>query len=193
MMKENTSALTSANTVFNSLAKGVCPVCWLGRAFQNELIERLDPEDAAVVCNYHAWAIAASAPAGSAAEIFLAMLRRKGRERSWKEHASCDLCSSIREYECSRLRELATEMRRIRFTQWLEQHGTLCCFHGGSLQSMVSEEHAQIITKVIKNNQQQLQELLDAFASKARSGEHAGGGVLGRAAEFLVAQRGLTR
>jgi len=193
VMKENTSALTSANTVFNSLAKGVCPVCWLGRAFQNELIERLHTEDAEVVCNYHAWAIAAAAPASSAAEVFLSMLRGEGREKSRKEHASCDLCTSIREHEATRLRELATEMRRTRFSQWLERYGTLCSFHGKSLQFMVSEEHAWIITKVIKNNRQQLEELLEAFASKARSGEHTGGGALGRAAEFLVAQRGLIR
>jgi hypothetical protein len=58
---------------------------------------------------------------------------------------------------------------------------------------MVPEEHARIVTKVMRNNQRQLEELLESFAAKARRGEHAGGGVLGRAAEFLVAQRGLTR
>lgn len=188
----NASSITSGNTVLNALAKGVCPICSLVRAFQNELIEHLHPDDAANVCNYHAWAIAASAPAHSVAEVFLAMLRGVGREESSKGH-SCDVCSTIREHEVTRLRELATEMRRTRFAQWLEQHGTLCHFHGASLQDMVSEEHARIVAKVMRNNQQQLEELLESFAAKARNGEHAGGGVLGRAAEFLVAQRGLTR
>ena len=188
----NASSITSGNTVLNALAKGVCPICSLVRAFQNELIEHLHPDDATAVCNYHAWAIAASAPAHSVAEIFLAMLRGVGREKSSNEQG-CGLCSSIREHEVARLRELATEMRRTRFAQWLEQHGTLCHFHAASLQSMVPEEYARIITRVIRNNQQQLEALLASFAAKARSGEHAGGGVLGRAAEFLVAQRGLTR
>jgi len=58
---------------------------------------------------------------------------------------------------------------------------------------MVQEEHARLIAKVLGNNQQQLEELLESFATKARSGEHAGGGILGRSVEFLVAQRGLTR
>jgi hypothetical protein len=175
----NASSITSGNTVLNALAKGVCPICSLVRAFQNELIEHLHPDDATAVCNYHAWAIAAS-------------LRGVGREKSSNEQG-CGLCSSIREHEVARLRELATEMCRTRFAQWLEQHGTLCHFHAASLQSMVPEEYARIITRVIRNNQQQLEALLASFAAKARSGEHAGGGVLGRAAEFLVAQRGLTR
>jgi hypothetical protein len=188
----NTSNITSGSTVLNALAKGVCPICSLVRAFQNELIEHLHPDDVANVCNYHAWAIAASAPAHSVAEIFLAMLKGVGREES-RKGPGCGLCSAIREHEVTRLRELATEMRRTRFAQWLEQHGTLCHFHGASLQDMVSEEHARIVAKVMRNNQQQLEELLESFAAKARNGEHAGGGVLGRAAEFLVAQRGLTR
>jgi hypothetical protein len=121
------------------------------------------------------------------------MLRSEWRERSVKEHAACNLCSVIRDHEVTRMQELATEMRRTRFAQWLEQHGALCHFHGMSLLSMVSEEHARIIKRVIRNNQQQLEELLESFAAKARNSEHAGGGVLGRAAEFLVAQRGLTR
>jgi hypothetical protein len=84
-------------------------------------------------------------------------------------------------------------MQRSRFAEWVEQYGTLCRFHGATLRRTLPEEQAQIIVKVIENNQQQLEELLESFATRARSGEHAGGGILGRAAEFLVAQRGLTR
>jgi hypothetical protein len=58
---------------------------------------------------------------------------------------------------------------------------------------MVNDEDARIIAKVMKSSEEQLEELLESFAAKARSGGHAGGGILGRAAEFLVAQRGLTR
>jgi hypothetical protein len=192
-MKENVATLTSGNTVLNALAKGVCPICSLVRAFQIELIERLRPNDATTICNYHAWAVAASAPASSAAELFLAMLRGESRVEAWKGYAACDLCSSIRLNESDRLREFVREMNRTRFARWLEQYGTLCRFHGTSLHSMVSEEQARIIAKVIKSNQQQLEELLESFAAKARNGGHVGGGILGRAAEFLIAQRGLTR
>jgi hypothetical protein len=190
---KNETFLTTGNTVLLALAKGVCPICSLLRAFQKELIERLQPTAASTACNYHAWAIATSAPASSAAEIFLAMLRVTSSGDVWNERIDCNLCGSIREHEIARLREFVNEMQRGRFAQWMERHGTLCRFHGASLQSMVNDEDARIIAKVMKSSEEQLEELLESFAAKARSGGHAGGGILGRAAEFLVAQRGLTR
>ncbi len=192
-MKKSEPFIATGNTVLLALAKGVCPICSLVRAFQNELIERLQPNWASMVCNYHAWAIAASAPATSVAEIFLAMLRDASGGEVWKDGIDCDLCWSIREHEIARLREFAREMQRSKFAEWVEHYGTLCRFHGAMLRPMLPEEHAQIIAKVTQNNQQQLEELLESFAVRARSGGHTGGGVLGRAAEFLVAQRGLTR
>jgi hypothetical protein len=163
------------------------------RAFQNEIIERLQPNDASRVCNYHAWAIAASAPASSVAAVFLSMLRGANSEKGQKEHIDCDLCWAIREHEMARLHEFAHEMQRRKFAEWLERFGTLCRFHGAVLRRKLPEEHAQIVAKVTENNQHQLEELLETFAAQAQSGGHAGGGILGRAAEFLVAQRGLTR
>ena len=37
----------------------------------------------------------------------------------------------------------------------------------------------------------ELEQELDEFLQQAKRGEHTGGGVLGRAAEYLVAQRGI--
>ncbi len=37
----------------------------------------------------------------------------------------------------------------------------------------------------------ELEKELEEFLQQAKRGNHAGGGVLGRAAEFLVAQRGI--
>jgi len=193
-MKKDESLIATGNTVLLALAKGVCPICSLVRAFQNEVIEQLQLNDASAVCNYHAWAIAASAPASSVAEVFLSMLRGPSGEQRGKDHINCDLCWAIRAHEMVRLREFAHEMQRRKFAEWFERYGTLCLFHGVTMRPMLPEEHAQIIAKVAENNQHQLEELLASFAAKAQSGGgHAGGGILGRAAEFLVAQRGLTR
>lgn len=193
-MKKNSVSLNATkNSLLLALAKGVCPLCTLVRAFQNELIERLQPNGAAIVCNYHAWAIAGSAPAVSVAEVFLAMLRGANSSEIGRERMDCDLCWLIREHEFTRLQEFVREMQHGRFAEWVEQYGTLCRYHGTALDSMLPPEHARIISKVMDNNRQQLEELLESFASKARSGGHAGGGILGRAAEFLVAQRGLMR
>jgi hypothetical protein len=191
--KKSVSLNAAENSVLLALAKGICPICTLVRAFQNELIERLQPNGVATVCNYHAWAIAGSAPAVSVAEVFLAMLRGTNSSEIGREHTDCDLCWSIREHQFTRLQEFAREMQHGKFAEWVEQYGTLCHYHGTALDSMLPPEHARIISNVMDNNRQQLEELLESFAEKARSGCHAGGGILGRAAEFLVAQRGLTR
>jgi hypothetical protein len=37
----------------------------------------------------------------------------------------------------------------------------------------------------------ELEQQLRVFLQQAKKGEHAGGGILGRAAEYLVAQRGV--
>lgn len=76
-MKNTTTALTSENTVLQALAKGACPICALVRAYQNETIERLNSSGVKSVCNYHAWAVAASAPAAEVASMFLRMLESR--------------------------------------------------------------------------------------------------------------------
>lgn len=191
---KTTSALTSENTIAHALAKGVCPVCALVRVFQNELIERLRSDQVSKICNYHAWAIAASAPASAVAEIFLAALREEGGFNvSTGELNRCDLCNAIRAHEAVRLREFAQEMQRSRFAEWIERYGTVCRFHGAELASMLDADQAELVKKVVENNERELEDVLSAFAAKACRGGHAGGGVLGRVAEFLVAQRGITR
>jgi ferredoxin len=192
-MKKNENLFTTENSVLLASAKGVCPICSLVRSFQNELIERLQPNWASTVCNYHAWAIAASSPASSVTEVFLTMLRETSIREASGECTDCDLCWSIREHEAVRLREFAAEMKRNRFAEWLARYGTLCRLHGATLQSMLPEEYAQVVSVVMKNNHQELEKSLMEFADKTRRGEHGGGGVLGRTAEFLVSQRGLRR
>ena len=191
-MKDETF-LTAGNTVLLALAKGVCPICSLLRAFQKELIERLQPTAASAICNFHAWAIATSAPASSAAEIFLAMLRGTSSGDVWKERIDCNLCWSIREHETASYGSLLMRCGAADFPNGWSSMERSAASTEFFLQSVVNEEDARIIAKVIKNNQRQLGELLDSFAAGMRSGQQSGSGLLGRAAEFLVAQRGLTR
>ena len=44
-----------------------------------------------------------------------------------------------------------------------------------------------------ENASGEIAETLEDFLGRAQAGDHAGGGILGRAAEFLVAQRGIAR
>jgi hypothetical protein len=52
-------------------AKGNCVICVALREFQTNLVKNLQPDQCARLCNVHAWAVANSAPADSAATIFL--------------------------------------------------------------------------------------------------------------------------
>jgi hypothetical protein len=47
------------------------------------------------------------------------------------------------------------------------------------------------IDEVVERNRSELREELEAFHEQLKHGEHAGGGLLGRVAEFLVGQWGL--
>jgi len=192
-MSQNASPLTTASTVLQALAKGVCPICTLVRAYQNELIEQMTPQGATRFCNFHAWAIAASAPATSAAYVFVAMLKDHREMLKAGGIQDCDLCTSVRAHEIERLKEFERDMQRERFADWIQNYGTVCRWHGEELQSMLPSSQAQAIKKLLAANERELQEALVIFARKARHGGHAGGGILGKAAEFLVAQRGITR
>ena len=90
-------------------------------------------------------------------------------------------------------RKFAREMRRKIFLEWIERYGTVCRFHGKQLIAMLPEREAAVIASLIAHNEDELKESLRTFMAKIGPGKHAGGGILGRGAEFLVAQRGLTR
>jgi hypothetical protein len=48
-----------------------------------------------------------------------------------------------------------------------------------------------LIDEVVERNRSELREELEIFHEQLKQGVHAGGGLLGRVAEFLVGQRGL--
>lgn len=193
-MKNETAVLTSENTVQHALAKGACPICALVRAYQNETIEQFSSSGVRSVCNYHAWAIAALSPAAGVINAFMHMLEHPlaVEENAPDVHVSCDTCALLREHERARLREFAREMQRRSFLSWIERHGTVCRVHAKQLIAILPESAAAVIASIVARNRGELKESLGAYLSNLSEGKH-GGGVLGNVAEFLVAQRGLTR
>ena len=189
------TAVTPENTVIQALAKSACPICTLVRAYQNETIERFSSAKVQSVCNYHAWAVAALSPAGEVVNVFMYMLEHAHAAVGNNPEAltPCDVCTLLREHERTRLQEFAREMRRKVFLEWIEKYGTVCRFHGKQLIAMLPEHEAAVIGSRIAHNGDELKESLRTFMAKIGPGKHAGGGILGRVAEFLVAQRGLTR
>jgi glutathione S-transferase len=103
----------------------------------------------------------------------------------------CALCHRVREQEVTRLRELAQQFERPMFVQWMKTQGSLCLDHAGKLKEFVPLRLRTFIDEVVERNRSELREELEAFHEQLKHGVHAGGGLLGRVAEFLVGQRGL--
>ena len=172
------------------VARGTCPLCTLLRHRQTQLIEQNGVPNAARLCNYHAWALARSAPASFAAEIFLHVLRaREGEENSAAPR--CDFCEALREEEESKMVQLLQKMKEPAFLDWMRSHGTLCLRHADRIMARMPPDAQATIAELLARTAFDLEHDLAAYAKQAHQGGHDGGGVLGRAAEFLVSQRGI--
>ena len=159
--------------------------------FQESLPKQLRAEEPTPLCNFHAWSLAKSAPAEVAASIFLGALRSKEWDTSPTSPSSCAACKKVHEEEITRLEEVTTELERPPIAEWLEQHAVFCLRHIHLLKKRVPAPLQEIIEKLRIENKAKLGAELEEFLRQSRHGDRTGGGVLGRAAEFLVAQRGI--
>jgi hypothetical protein len=189
------TALTPEAPLIQALARGVCPICTLLRAFQNVMLEAPHRYPAASLCNFHAWSLAGASPAVEAVRIFRSMLEQSLVQLTFNgaELYPCDWCVVLRGQEDEKLVEFDREMKRDKFRSWVTEYGTVCLFHGRKLITILPEPEAKIIQQILTRNQENLGMQLAEFDVKVRRGERGGGGVLGHIAEFVVSQRGITR
>jgi len=175
-------------------ARGVCPMCTLLRHRQTQLVEQNGIPDARRLCNYHAWALARSAPADFAAEIFLHTLRaRETRPPQAEKSEPCDFCEALREDEEMKVQHLLEKMNDPAFLDWMRAHGTLCLWHAERVMGRLPPKAQAVVAELLVRTAEGLEQDLAKYARQAKRGSHDGGGVLGRAAEFLVSQRGIPR
>ncbi|HUJ82759.1 MAG TPA: hypothetical protein VLW83_12815 [Candidatus Acidoferrales bacterium] len=171
--------------------KGSCPVCAAVKHFQESLLVNLHPDKGARLCNFHAWSLAKSAPAEIAASVFLTALRSKDWSSRSPSPSACVACKKVREEEVTRIKEVSEEFKESTFGGWLREHARFCVRHLNAMKQLVAGASQKAIEESAINTASELQKELEEFLQQARRGNHAGGGVLGRAAEFLVAQRGI--
>jgi hypothetical protein len=172
--------------------KGGCPVCAAVKHLHESLPGHLRAEGQTQLCNFHAWLLAKSAPAEVAASLFLNALRAKERNTTSALPSACIACEKIHEEETARLQEVTRELERNSLTGvWLQQHARFCLRHVQEVKKRVPAPLRKIVEEIGSKNAAELEAELEEFLRQARQGDHAGGGVLGRAAEFLVAQRGI--
>ena len=184
-MKSDVSA--HAISVGQALTRGACPICGILKDLQSKSAEQYRFCPDAHFCNFHAWALARSGSAEDVASTFLEMVNGT-QPRNTEE---CSFCRDIAKEEACGLRELGGRLQQALFARWMKSYGSLCLKHAQKLQEYVSLKHRRLVDEVVKRNRAELRDELETFREQLKQGVHAGAGLLGRAAEFLVGQRGL--
>jgi hypothetical protein len=173
------------------VAKGTCPICAALKEFQSDFVKTLRARECVRVCNLHAWVIANSAPAESVATIFLESIRNPHWAPSPPNPGQCDFCKRMETEKQTRINEILEALGRPGLRSWLHEHGILCLRHGRELVGRLPEALQKTFEEAMSRKARELERELQEFLQHAKAGDHTGGGVLGRAAEYLVAQRGI--
>jgi hypothetical protein len=176
--------------VTEAAAHGACVVCTALRHHQTNLVEVTGVPKARHLCNHHAWSLARSAPAALAAQIYAQVLAERRQHPNSQENA-CTFCSELRREEKNKLDEVAEQMKVPSFVAWMRRSGTLCLWHGERLSHKLPPKTQSLIEEVVARTLDEIELDLQKYVVQARNGQHAGAGVLGRVAEFLVCQRGI--
>jgi len=171
--------------------RNACPVCVAMREFQGDLLKHLKPEECQRFCNTHGWVVANSAPAESVITIFLRAIADPAWRPASAVSGECDLCKYMHVEKERRLSEIAEQLREPRLRDWLHDYGMLCSRHGREVMAKLPETLQKSIQELITRNSGEIVEILEEYLRRVKQGSNVGGGVLGRAAEFLVAQRGI--
>jgi hypothetical protein len=176
-------------SILQVLGETGCPFCRFMKNYQSALLQ--DPAEKEIhhLCNFHTWGLAATQRAVSAAHHFLNMLER---HTGATPASTCDICMLLEMEEARRIREFASLLNHKLVAQWVRLQPTLCYAHGKKLQQEVPQVTALAINSILENHRAQLMQELRRLRDEHQT-DAARWGVLGHAAEFLAAQRGLRR
>ena len=167
-----------------------CPFCRLLKDFQADRLQKHAQGELHHLCNFHVWGLAAVQDAPAAARIFLDLVNQAAPLSNGVQ--TCDICSEVGREEDLRIREFLSCLERAEVTEWLRAGGTLCIPHGLKLRSGMPPVLVPRIDSIMENCRRQLsadlKHLRDEWMPESN---RTGWGSVGRAAEFLVALRGL--
>lgn len=165
-----------------------CPFCKFLKEYQAGRLQKRSESETHRLCNFHTWGLAAVQDAPAAAQAFIGMLSEP--ESIANGTQACDVCNEVKAEEDLRIREMATCLHRPDVADWLRTEAVLCIPHATKLRREVPPILASRIDAVVQNCRRQLMEDLDQLRNEPDM-DRAGWGALGKAAEFLVSQRGL--
>ena len=89
------------------------------------------------------------------------------------------------------MKELAGSFHTRAVKSWLTEDGVLCLPHGRRLKQEAPDSIRPMIDLVLARANRELRAALLQLMTEATYGNTSQSGVLGKAAEYLVAQRGL--
>jgi len=183
-------AITEYKSVLELLSKQPgCPVCAYLKNEQATLLQRgSDLSDG--LCNAHAWGFAAVGDADVAAPALLRSLEQAKKPTERNPH-DCWLCNQLRVAEDRAVSDLSSNAGRASLNVWLKDGGTFCAPHAAKLRRSSDPDTASLIEESDSRKRSELVTTLRALTSHERGGGTEQAGVLGRAAEYLVSQRGL--
>ena len=166
-----------------------CAMCVKLKESQSDFVERLSKHLPQSLCNQHTWLIAKSGEAGPAGDVFVRLLGSALKEEP--QVLKCALCTRLTEEEDEKAGELVVELEAQQDAQQRIADWGLCLPHARKLWSRLDVKlQGQLLTN-LKERATQLRRELLVLTHDAGAGLPRNPGVLGRAAEFLAAKRGL--
>jgi hypothetical protein len=175
-------------SILEVLQEPGCPFCRFLKEFQTARLQNCPQDSIHSLCNFHAWGLAAVQNALAAAEVFIKLVDAPVKLST--AESGCDICREILAEEDLRLHEFVSNLSPTDVSRWLRESVVLCIPHGFKLRRQVSPALAARIDTIIENYRQRLAQGLEHLRDE-KEPDRAGWGTLGRAAEFLVSQRGL--
>jgi hypothetical protein len=175
-------------SVLQTLGASGCPICLFLKNEQTRLLQEGNPEEFVQLCNAHAWAVAAVRQADTAVQIFLSLLK----SRSGCGSHECSICLRLEQEEQLRIRELIAAFDLQSVLRWMKKQGVLCLPHGLRLRTEAPPSLQGLIDQILERRAAELRAALTRLNAEAANGTSPHGGVLGRAAEYLAAQRGIS-
>jgi hypothetical protein len=175
-------------SILQVLQEPGCPFCRFLKEYQTARLQNHSTEDIHSLCNFHAWGLAAVQNAPAAAQVFIKLVDELLSLS--KAEFECDVCREVLAEENLRVREFVSCITRTDVSHWLRGSAVLCIPHGAKLRRQVQPVVAARIDAIIENCRQQLAQELQHLRDEPEQ-DRTGWGAIGRAAEFLVSQRGL--
>ena len=173
-------------SILQMLGEAGCPFCRFMKNFQRALLQEPKGE-VHHLCNFHTWRLAATQQAVSAAEHFMTLLRG---ESGGVPGSSSTICTLLPEEEGVRIREFISYSEHKLVAQWLRSQAVLCMVPGAKLKHGAPPNIVSAINSIVERCRRKLVEDLTRLHSEYLPDTERWG-VLGRAAEFMVSQRGL--